>query len=206
MYLKIDNISYLSGINRVFLIVVGINIKIYGVLGAFKDRLKVYSGKKYLRQKWGRMNVPEEPSSGIRYIGCIVDMDAFQDPETFFTLRRDFDLNPNGVQIIGYKRVFDRVSPFGVQYFTDRDLGWNGKIESGHVKEFLTYPYDVLINYYEKDALLLKLLTVSTRARIRVGLGEADTRLNDLILDAHLEDIEQFKTELKKYLKLLDEF
>jgi len=133
-------------------------------------------------------------------------MDAFEEPETFFTLRKDFELSPNGVQIIGYKRSFDRVSPFGVQYFTDRDLGWSGKIENGHVREFLMYDYDVLINYYERDTLLLKLLTVTTRARFRVGLGESDARLNDLILDAHLEDIEEFKSELKKYLKLLGEF
>ncbi len=176
------------------------------MLGALKDKLKVISGRKYLRQKWGKMNTPEESRSEIRHIGCIVDMDAFDNPETFFSLRKDFDLSPNGVQIIGYKRVFDRVAPFGVQYFTDKDLSWNGRIENGHVKEFLMYDYDILINYYERDALLLKLLTVSTRARFRVGLGEADARLNDLILEAHLEDIDQFKIELGKYLKLLGEF
>lgn len=176
------------------------------MLGALKDKLKAFSGRKYLRQKWGRLNVPEEPNTGIKHIGCIVDMDEFDDPETFFSLRKEFGLSPNGVQIIGYKKNFDKVSPFGVQYFTDSDLGWGGKIHNGHVKEFLAYPYDILINYYERDALLLKILTVTTRARFRVGLGEADARLNDLILDTHIEDIDRFKSELKKYLNLLGEF
>ena len=80
------------------------------------------------------------------------------------------------------------------------------QIENGHVTEFLSREYDVLINYYERETLLLKLLTLSTSARLRVGFSEVDHRLNDLILDTTLEEIEAFKLELKKYLTVLGEY
>ena len=64
----------------------------------------------------------------------------------------------------------------------------------------------MLINYYERETLLLKLLTLGTTARLRVGFAEVDNRLNDLILDTTLEEIEAFKLELKKYLTVLGEY
>ena len=53
---------------------------------------------------------------------------------------------------------------------------------------------------------MLKLLTMSTSARLRVGFSDVDHRINDLILDSHLEDIDAFKLELKKYLTVLGEY
>jgi hypothetical protein len=48
-------------------------------------------------------------------------------------------------------------------------------------------------------------MTVKTRARIKVGFAEIDPALNDLILQTPLQDFDTFKTELKKYLKVMNE-
>lgn len=176
------------------------------VFRALQEKLKVNSGRKLLKKLIAQPKAPANRAKGLHTIGCIVDMDNFPDADTFYGLRNDFALRPNGVQIIGYKREYDKTSPFGIQFFTDRDLGWDGQIENGHVTEFLSREYDVLINYYERETLLLKLLTLSTSARLRVGFSEVDHRLNDLILDTTLEEIEAFKLELKKYLTVLGEY
>ena len=168
--------------------------------------MKVNSGRKLLKKLIAQPKQPENRPKGLHTIGCIVDMDNFPEADTFYGLRNDFALRPNGVQIIGYKREYDKTSPFGIQFFTDRDLGWNGEIDNGHVTEFLSREYDVLINYYERETLMLKLLTMSTSARLRVGFSDVDHRINDLILDSHLEDIDAFKLELKKYLTVLGEY
>ena len=89
--------------------------------------------------------------------------------------------------------------------FSDKDLGWKGQIENSYVLEFLSREYDMLINYYEDDNLMMKLLSVKTLARLKVGLAAQDPNINDLILNTPLSDFKLFKSELKKYLKVLKE-
>ena len=52
---------------------------------------------------------------------------------------------------------------------------------------------------------MMKLLSVKTPARLKVGLGAQDPKVNDLILNTPLNDFKLFKGELKKYLKILNE-
>ncbi|MEO2053211.1 MAG: hypothetical protein ABGX00_15760 [Allomuricauda sp.] len=142
---------------------------------------------------------------GITSVGCIVDVDNFEKAESFYELIDEYALRPNAIKIIGYKREYDKNSPYAIQIFSDKDLGWKGQIENGYVLEFLGREYDMLINYYEEDNLMMKLLSVKTQARLKVGLGTQDAKVNDLILNTPLKDFKLFKSELKKYLKVLNE-
>nr|WP_313777740.1 hypothetical protein [Allomuricauda nanhaiensis] len=142
---------------------------------------------------------------GVSSIGCIVDVDSFQNAEVFYDLIDEYSLRPNAIKIIGYKREYDKNSPYAIQIYSDKDLGWKGEIENGYVLEFLGREYDMLINYYDQDNLMMKLLSVKTQARIKVGLGALDPKINDLILNTPLNDFALFKSELKKYLKVLNE-
>nr|WP_313782327.1 hypothetical protein [Allomuricauda aequoris] len=150
-------------------------------------------------------SLPLAREKGITSIGCIVDVDHFANAEAFYELIEEFSLRPNAIKIIGYKREYDKNSPYAIQMFSDRDLGWKGQIENGYVLEFLGREYDMLINYYDEDNLMMKLLSVKTPARLKVGLGSQDSKVNDLILNTPLKDFKLFKSELKKYLKVLNE-
>ncbi len=175
------------------------------IFRAIQDKFKVKSGLKYLEDELAKSKPLSNRKPGVSSIGCIVDMDKFPDPEAFNKLITDFSLQPNGVKIIGYKKDEAAHSPFGIQFCTDKDLGWNGTIENGFVSEFVDREYDVLINYYTDDKLVLNLLTARTNARIKVGFPSVDTKLNDLIFDTAVSNFDVFRAELKKYLKVLNE-
>jgi len=170
-----------------------------------QDKFKIKSGLKFLQGELDRLPVPQARERGIKSVGCIVDVDNFANPEVFYELIEELSLRPNAIKIVGYKREHDKNSPYAIQMFTDRDLGWKGHIENGYVLEFLGREYDLLLNYYEGDNLLMKLLSVRTVARLKVGLASQDTKLNDLILNTPLKDFKLFKSELKKYLTVLKE-
>ena len=170
-----------------------------------QDKFKVKSGLKYLKEEMEKPSLPLAREKGITSIGCIVDVDHFANAEAFYELIEEFSLRPNAIKIIGYKREYDKNSPYVIQMFSDRDLGWKGQIENGYVLEFLGREYDMLINYYDEDNLMMKLLSVKTPARLKVGLGSQDSKVNDLILNTPLKDFKLFKSELKKYLKVLNE-
>ena len=175
------------------------------VLRGLQDKFKVKSGRKHLAQELLKPNVTINRNKGITAIGCIVDVDQFPNAEAFYELIDEFSLRPNAIKIIGYKRDLDKNSPYAIQMFSDRDLGWKGKIENGYVLEFLGREYDMLVNYYTDDNLMMKLLSVRTPARLKVGLEAADTKINNLILNTSLKDFKTFKSELKKYLIILKE-
>ncbi len=170
-----------------------------------QDKFKVKSGLKYLQEEMEKPPVLVKRDKGITSVGCIVDLDNFVDGEKFYELIDEFSLRPNAIKIIGYKRDYDKNSPYAIQIFSDKDLGWKGDIENGYALEFLGREYDLLINYYEEDNLLMKLLSIRTQARLKVGFGALDPKFNDLILNTPFKDFKLFKSELKKYLTVLNE-
>ena len=174
------------------------------VFKGIQEKFKVKSGLKYLEDEQKR---PRQFSDkqGVATVACIVDMDKFSDAAAFQELRNLLELKPNSIQIIGYKRSADRNGMFSIPFCTDKDLGWNGSVENGDFAEFSGRPYDVLINYYKDDRLMLKLMSTKISARLRVGFKGVDNAMNDLIFDCQLNDFKTFTNELKKYLEILNE-
>ncbi|NND15185.1 MAG: hypothetical protein HKN89_02530 [Eudoraea sp.] len=175
------------------------------MLKGIKDRFKVKSGLKFLKAELENPPAMVSRPKGVRSIGVIVDMDNFDRSEEFYNLITDFNLQPNGVKIIGYKGYYDTNSPYAIPVFSDKDLGWNGDIENSYALEFLSREYDLLINYYTKENLMLQLMTIKTKARLKVGFSEVDSIFNDLILSSPLLDFDTFRIEIHKYLQVMDE-
>lgn len=174
-------------------------------LKALKQKLKHKSGRKCIKRLLQSPLVGSRQDKGIKSIGCIVDLDKFEDTNLFHQFIEEFSLQPNAVKIIGYKNYYDKNSPYATPVFSYKDLGWKGNIANGYALEFMNREYDLLINYYTDDHLLMQLMTLKSKARIRVGFGEVDKYLNDIILNTPITDFALFKKELKKYLKVLEE-
>jgi hypothetical protein len=174
-------------------------------LKGIKDKFKQKSGRKFINKTLANPAEESSRGKGIRKLGCIVDLDKFQDSDVFYQFLEEFKLTPNAVKIIGYRSYYDKNSPYSTPVFSDKDLGWNGDIENSYALEFLSREYDLLVNYYDEENLLLNLMSVKTKARIKVGFKGVGPEYNDLILDTPLKDFKTFKTELKKYLGVFKE-
>ncbi len=172
---------------------------------ALKDKFKRKSGEKYLKNELRSVRGSENEKKGLGLVGVIADLDRFQNAEAFNKLVDLLNLRPNSVKVMGYRAFYDKNSPYSTPVFSDKDLGWGGDVENSYALEFLSKDYDLLINYYTKDALVLKLMTVKTRARIKAGFSEVDPDLNDLIIQSDMEDFNTFTAELKKYLRVMNE-
>ncbi len=170
-----------------------------------KDRFKYKSSLKFLKEELKKPFVEVKRTKGITSIACLVDLDKFDDADKFFDFVEEFAIRPNAVKIIGYKKYYDKNSPYSTPVFSDKDLGWKGSIENSYVLEFLSREYDLLVNYYTEENLMLQLMSIKTKARVRVGFKEVDPRFNDLIIDSPIKNFKTFKQELKKYLKVLNE-
>lgn len=174
-------------------------------LKGLTDKFKYKSGLKYLKKELENPSETIQRRKGISSLGVIVDLDKFDKSDLFFEFVEEFSLRPNAVKIIGYKNYYDKNSPYATPVFSDKDLGWNGKIENSYALEFLGREYDLLVNYYTSQNLLMQLMTIKTKARIKAGFPEVDSVYNDIILGTPIKDFKTFKYELKKYLRVLNE-
>ncbi len=174
-------------------------------LKGIKDKFKQKSGLKYIKQELEKPVNKSTGKKGIRSLGCIVDLDKFDKSDLFYQFLDDFSLRPNAVKIIGYKSFYDKNSPYSTPIFSDKDLGWNGEIQNSYALEFLSREYDLLVNYYDENNLLLNLMSVKTKARMKVGFGAVGPDFNDLIIETPISDFKTFKAELKKYLGVFKE-
>ena len=174
-------------------------------LKGIKDKFKQKSGRKFIRQTLEKPTPESTRSKGVRKIGCIVDLDKFDDADVFYEFLDAFKLQPNAVKIIGYKSYYDKNSPYATPVFSDKDLGWNGDVENSYALEFLNREYDVLVNYYDDNNLLLNLMSLKTKARLKVGFIKVGPDFNDLMVDTPITEFKTFKTELTKYLGVLKE-
>lgn len=174
-------------------------------LKGLKDKFKHKSGAKHLRMQLGQPRQVPERRQGIQSVGILADLDAFSDTDAFFRLVDLLKLRPNAVKVLGYRQYYDKNSPYATPVFSDKDLGWKGAVENSYVLEFLSREYDLLINYFKEDNLLMQLVSLETKARIRAGLAGVDPAYNDLIFTCELSDFGTFTGELKKYLTVLKE-
>lgn len=143
-------------------------------------------------------------SNKIESMGIIINADETQDLEAIKTIATALQIRPNKLRIIAFTTSKKEVTYSWETCFNPKDFTWNGKINNVELQGFLDTEFDVLISYYSKDVLELKYVTAASKAHFKVGIFQLDKRFNDLIIKTELTNIEAFKAELTKYLKVLN--
>ena len=171
-----------------------------------RDKFKYKSAVKYLQQELKHFPAGPVRKPGIASVGIIVDLECFKQEERFYELVQALRLQPNAIKIMGYREFYDKNSPYSTPVFADKDLGWKGAIENSYALEFLSREYDLLIKYFNQPRLMLQLMSIKTRAAFRIGFPGVDPVYNDLILELPPDDYDTFKSELKKYMNLMNQW
>ena len=92
---------------------------------------------------------------------------------------------------------------FDYPFFCFKDVSWHGTLDNKKVKEFVSYSFDLLINYYDTEKVALLLVSHSSKASFKVGFAAVDKRLNHFMINTNIENDKIFTDELFKYLKIL---
>ncbi|AXT20558.1 hypothetical protein D7030_05385 [Flavobacteriaceae bacterium AU392] len=141
----------------------------------------------------------------IESIGVIFNFNEFHDKEAFKSFFKDIEVKENHIKTITF--ISDEKSAIVNSWdscFSSKDFGWNGKINNVELEQFINTKYDALISYYNEDNLELNLVSAASKANFKIGISNNNLRLNDFIIDVKSKDIEIFKTEVIKYLKVLN--
>lgn len=169
------------------------------ILKGFKEK----SNKKYINSEL-KKRVVSGFQGKIKQVGIIVNSQELIDVKWFDALATELDVKQEAVHIIVYNAELKEDEAVFIPTYTLKDFGWKGAIKDKDLKQFLNTEFDALISYYKEDITLLKLLTVSSKAKFKIGILESDERINDLIIKTKTKAFETFKKELVKYLNILN--
>lgn len=169
------------------------------ILKGFKEK----SNKKFLNKLLSNRNV-NILDNKIESLGVILNVDEVDDFELFRTMADNINVHPNKLKIIAFSATKIEGLNTWDNCFNLKDFGWNGTIKNVELQWFLNTKFDALISYYTQDELELKLLTATSKAQFKIGILQTDIRLNDLIIKTKINEFDVFKTEVYKYLTILN--
>ncbi|WP_348660963.1 DUF6913 domain-containing protein [Croceibacter atlanticus] len=155
-------------------------------------------------QKLTAKRVLENHNSKIEKVVCLIDVDAFGSVQELDQLIETLQIKSINFKVIGYSAQKKTIKTYSGLLLTNTKIGWKGVVKDSEIKDIIAKPTDLLINYYNKEVLGLELLSAKSPAKFKVGFGNVNPQLNDLIIGCDITDINTFKTEMVKYLKVLN--
>lgn len=168
------------------------------ILKAFKEK----SNQKYINKLLNARRVAVT-SAKMKSVGVILNMNEFSDFDEFRSLLKSLGIHEAKTKIIGFIDDPKDSNNLWDTFFSPKDFGWKGKINSVDLQTFIDTEFDVLISFYNEQQLELNLITAVSKANFKVGLTNQDQRLYDLIIDVRVSQFSVFKKELTKYLTVL---
>ncbi|WP_299550234.1 hypothetical protein [Seonamhaeicola sp.] len=169
------------------------------ILKGFKQK----SNKKYLNKLLSERHV-NVTGSKTESLGVILNIEEFNDFESFRKLADFIKIRANKLKIIAFSKIKKDDLNSWDDCFNPKDFGWSGAVNNVELQSFLDRDFDVLISYYQQDVLELKLMTAASRSKFKIGILQSDERLNDLIIKTDIKEFNVFKNEVFRYLTILN--
>lgn len=169
----------------------------------FLKRFKEKSNQKYINKILDsrNANVNGRP---INSVGIVVDYDEFNDYEVFRKFFKSININENKVKFIGFIRNEKELPNSWDSFYHSKEFGWHGNMTNVVLQEFVDTEFDMLISYTKSNSYELNVVPALSKANFKVGIADHDERLHDCIIKVEIDQVETFKTELLKYLKVLN--
>ncbi|MBP6556763.1 MAG: hypothetical protein KAX93_00940 [Flavobacterium sp.] len=169
----------------------------------FLNYLKDFSTKKIVKKRLS--NVKHSASETvIKTVGVIFDETYFNEREALVQELVQNGIAENAISILVFKDKIKKNEVFDYPTFSHKDLSWHGTVDKKEVKDFVSEPFDLLINYYDTEKAALLLVSHMSKAGFKVGFTSIDKRLNHFMINTNAENYKVFAEELFKYLRILN--
>ena len=140
----------------------------------------------------------------LKTLGFLIDENIIHDLDTLYNFSKDLQLHRKDVKVYSFREVKKKLPTLVQNQINNKDFSWRGDINNQNAKEFLDIPFDVIIGYYHGKNEFLDVMMSKSKSKFKVGFKGGDERLYDLLMDINPNNIEDFKLELIKYLKILN--
>ncbi|HLW33404.1 MAG TPA: hypothetical protein VKX40_14170 [Aequorivita sp.] len=165
-------------------------------------KVKYRSLKKHANKQLSERDISQR-NAPLKYLGFVVDEAFFDDFELLYEFGMELGLQRKDVKLFTFIETRKKIPSLRQNQISNKEFSWGGEIINQNAKEFLEFPFDVLIGYYQGKHKFMEAMVVKSAAKFKIGFKEMDHRFYDLLLGIDPQNIDLFKSELKKYLEIL---
>ncbi len=176
-----------------------------GTLDDVKDKIRNKSLKKKAggtQRKKRVCNINQAKSVGILYEATqMVSFEIVKDLVKSLTRK---DLKISALGYVDSKHLIDHyLYRKGFTFISKNNLNWYGKPVSENVDEFVSIPFDILINLSLDYSYPIQYITALSKASFKVGIFSPGQEFLDMMIDLEKEkkNIENVKNEIRKNKK-----
>lgn len=169
----------------------------------FLNYFKDLATKKIVKKSLSNVYQPTSDKV-IKTVGIIFDETYFYEKEALVKELIYNGINQNNIKILVFKNKIKKNEIFDYPVFSNKDITWFATIDKKEINDFITTPFDLLINYYDTEKPILLLVSHLSKASFKVGFSVIDKRINHFMIDTNAENYKVFTEELFKYLKILN--
>ena len=164
--------------------------------------IKDFLVKKQIKKivAFGLPAVNNEP---IKTIGVLIDGIHFSDKDKFIDEFKKFATGQFKLNLLVYRKQPKKDENIDYAYFTRKDITFVGSFSKGEIENFVTFPFDLLVNYYDISNADLELITAQSKAKFKVGFASVNKELNHFFIATFVEKYVDFTKILIDYLKIL---
>lgn len=169
----------------------------------FSRIIKRFFLKKIIKKRLSKYNL-DVTNDKIKTIGIIVDTTYFFDKEKLILEIKSHSNHFEDIRMIAYRDKIKNKSENESLFFSMKDITITGGIGAKHIQDFVDYPFDLLINYFDEEKLPLLLIAKKSKAKFKMGFSTVDKRIHHFMLALEMKNYKEFVSELFKYLKILN--
>ncbi|MBE7653465.1 hypothetical protein J2Q11_11625 [Tenacibaculum finnmarkense genomovar finnmarkense] len=164
-------------------------------------KLKEKSIQKFYNKTIVEKNAKNQPQHKVKKIAILLDNESLENI-VITSLTNQLSLKKEAITVLIYK-PFEKKQEVLPTFFTDKEVGFKAGLKSDKLKSFVKNEYDLLINYIKTPNLYLNIITLLSKATLKVGFADVDDRLYDLVIADNSFNEAVLNQELKKYLTIL---
>jgi|LakMenEpi03Aug12_release.lakeMendotaPanAssembly.Ray.scaffolds.fasta_scaffold13821_18 hypothetical protein len=105
---------------------------------------------------------------------------------------------------LAFMQTLKKDESFNFDVVSMRDYSLMGDLKNEKALQFINYPFDLLINYFEDHQQALNELAIKSKAKFKVGFKNQYNNYNNLYIETRFEQVDLFVSETFKYLKILN--
>lgn len=164
--------------------------------------IKLFLIKKKLKKASFSSLAPPSPAV-VQHVGLLLNANStFNKNKLLLELKHQgFDIS--NVKVMLYKEKLAKEEVIEEPFFSLKDIDTKGAFIKESVVHFTKQSFDLLINLFPEDDLVLHYVALNSQARFKVGLASSTTFYNHLIIDGERSDSKKIIEEIVKYLRIL---
>ena len=168
---------------------------------------KIFLGQTYKSELYKLFRSKKQMSfKKINNISIILDGRLEVKEAYFYRIAKYFKVPKKNVKILTFFQTNKKLeSTILNKSYGQKDIGSFGSFNEV-LEVFCASKCDVLINYFDKNDIHLKIVSLRCDKKISVGFNSVEHELNDLIIDVPTKNKNVFANEVKKYLKIIYKF